>query len=108
MAISIALSLLTAVFSFVSAKSNNLQGTRADRPFFVLSGLFAAGTALAVASRLRGLTNVILVSAGPDLLGWLLAASLTIALSGAALVVSSSKPKYSVTESTSPPVIVMC
>ncbi len=97
MAISIALSLLTAVFSFVSAKSNNLQETRTDRPFFVLSELFAAGTAVAGALRLRGLTNVIPVSAGLDLLGWLLAASLTIALPGAALVVSSSKPTYSVT-----------
>jgi len=97
MAILIALSLLTAVFSFVSAKNNRSRAVRDSLPYFVLSGVFAAGTAVAGSFRLHGLTNAMPVSAGFDLAGWLLAALLTIALSGAALVVSRSMPRGSAT-----------
>ena len=101
MAISIALSMLTAVFSFVSAKNNRSPGAQDSLPHYVLSGVFAAGTAVAGLFRLHGLTNSMPGSAGFDLAGWLLAALLTIALSGAALVVSRSKPGGSANEDLS-------
>lgn len=94
--LSSALSLLTAVFSFMSAKSNHSQAAGAAVPFYVVTGVLAVATAVAGSFRLSGLTNVVPVSAGFDLLGWLVGAVLTIALSGAALVVSSNKKRGSV------------
>lgn len=94
--ISITLSLLTAVLSFVSAKKHPSQDVRDSLPYYILSGIFALGSAVAGPFRLDALSNVMPVTAGFDLAGWLLAALLTIALSGAALAVSTSNPRGSV------------
>ncbi|ALV47087.1 hypothetical protein MB46_17945 [Arthrobacter alpinus] len=90
--ISIALSLLTAVLCFVSAKSNRSQAASAS-PVYAVAGILALLTAVAGSFRLSDLTNMVPVSAGFDLLGWLAAAALTIGLSGSALLASGSKQR---------------
>lgn len=94
MVISIALSLLTAALSFVSARSKRSHAASAA-PVYSVAGIFALLTAVAGPFRLADLTNAVPVSAGFDLLGWLAGAVLTIGLSGAALLASNSKQRRS-------------
>lgn len=91
-AISIAFSLLTAVLCFRSAKSNRSHAASAS-PVYVVAGIFALLTAVAGPLRLSGLTNVVPVSAGFDLLGWMVGALLTTGLSGTALLATRSKQR---------------
>lgn len=94
--VSIALSLLTAALGFVSAKSKRSQAASAS-PVYSVAGIFALLIAVAGPFRLADLTNIVPVSAGFDLLGWLAGAVVTIGLSGAALLASNSQQRRSIT-----------